>query len=221
MTEEEFKQLAQQLRKPEGEDGLKVGKIMNEGNLQMNIQSIKELDVNAKEHILEIGMGNGFFVKDIIELGDSVKYTGCDFSQAMIEEASKINEEFINRGQVEFHLANAEELPFKNETFDKVLTINTLYFWDDITKVFNEIKRVLKPQGELVITIRPKDEMDNYPITKYGFKTFNKTDLTTLLAENEFEIVNVLEREEAERELAEMKMKDKFIIVKASKTFKV
>jgi len=218
MTEEEFKKMAQQLRKPEGEDGLKVGKTMNAGNLQMNMQSIKELNATTNEHILEIGMGNGFFVKDIIGSDESIKYTGCDFSPAMIEEASNINKEFINRGQVEFNLANAEELPFKNETFDKVLTVNTLYFWDNITGVFNEIKRVLKPKGELVITIRPKDEMDNYPITKYGFKTFNKPDLTTLLAENGFKVINAFEREEAEREFAGIKMKDKFIIVRASKS---
>src|SRR5690606_7121359 len=129
-----------------------------------------------------------------------------------------LNKEFINRGQAKFNLANAEELPFKNETFDKVLTVNTLYFWDNITGVFNEIKRVLKPKGELVITIRPKDEMDNYPITKYGFKTFNKPDLTTLLAENGFKVINAFEREEAEREFAGIKMKDKFIIVRASKS---
>ena len=218
MTEEEFKIMAQQLRKPEGEGGLKVGKTMNLGNLQMNMQSIKELNTTTNEHILEIGMGNGFFVKDILTPVESVKYTGCDFSQAMIDEASNINKEFINRGQAKFNLANAEELPFKNETFDKVLTVNTLYFWDSITGVFNEIKRVLKPGGELVITIRPKEEMDNYPITKYGFKTFNKPDLTTLLVENGFKIINAFEREEAEREFAGIKMKDKFIIVRASKT---
>lgn len=217
MTEEEFKIMAQQLRKPEGEDGLKIGKTMNAGNLQMNVHSIKELSATANEHILEIGMGNGFFVKDIIGSDHSTKYTGCDFSPAMIEEASNINKEFLKRGQAVFHLANAEELPFKNEIFDKVLTVNTLYFWDDITRVFNEIKRVLKPKGELVITIRPKDEMDNYPITKYGFKTFNKPDLTTLLVENGFKVINAFEREEAEREFAGIKMKDKFIIVKASK----
>src|SRR5690606_27050094 len=171
----------------------------------------------ANDHILEIGMGNGFFVKDITGSDQSIKYTGCDFSQAMIKEASNINKEFIKKGQVEFHLANAEELSFKNEVFDKVLTINTLYFWDDIPQVFNEIKRVLKPKGVLVITIRPKEEMDNYPITKYGFKTFSKADLTTLLAENGFKVVNAFEREEAEREFADIKMKDKFIIVKASK----
>src|SRR5690606_24770340 len=179
MTEEEFKIMAQQLRKPEGEDGLKVGKTMNLGNLQMNMQSIKELNTTTNEHILEIGMGNGFFVKDIIGSDQSIKYTGCDYSPVMIDEASNINKEFIKRGQAKFHLANAEELPFKNEVFDKILTVNTLYFWDDITRVFNEIKRVLKPKGELVITIRPKDEMANYPVTKYGFKTFNKPDLTT------------------------------------------
>src|SRR5690606_17219265 len=122
MTEEEFKKMAQQLRKPEGEDGLKDGKTMNAGNLQMNVQSIKELNTTTNEHILEIGMGNGFFVKDILTPVESVKYTGCDFSQAMIDEASNINKEFINRGQAKFNLANAEELPFKNETFDKVLT---------------------------------------------------------------------------------------------------
>src|SRR6476619_7183860 len=68
--------LAGQLRQPEGSLGIKVGENMNKGNRLMN---------------LEIGIGNGFFVKDIIASAKDVRYTGCDFSETMIKEAKDLN----------------------------------------------------------------------------------------------------------------------------------
>ena len=78
--EYDTKTLAEQLRLPDGSLGIKVGENMNKGNRLMNLESIRQLNVTDNDNILEIGMGNGFFVKDILSLADNVHYTGCDFS---------------------------------------------------------------------------------------------------------------------------------------------
>ena len=216
MTEEEIKMVAKQLRKPQGEFATEIGKKMNEGNLQINKYAIAELNTQPGETILEIGMGNGFFVKDIVSIDNSINYYGCDFSEDMINQASMLNEQFVKNGQVQFHLSNANKLPLENASINKVLTINTLYFWDDTTVVLNELKRVLKPAGEVVIAIRPKDAMETYPVTKYGFNTFSAKDLEDLLTKNGFTLQNTLEVEEKEMEFLDGTMKDEFVIVRAS-----
>ena len=81
------------------------------------------------------------------------------------------------------------------------MTINTIYFWDDARTVLNELKRVLKPGGELIIALRPKHQMINYPFTQYGFKMYSKTDLTDLLNTNGFKIKSSFENHEPEFEL--------------------
>ena len=216
MEEIELQEIAQQLRKPDGEQGIKVGETMNTGNFHINKYTIEEVDAQANEILLEIGMGNGFFVKDILSKDASITYFGCDFSKDMVNESSIHNELYIQNGQAKFLFANADNLPIEDNTIDKLFTINTIYFWDNVTTVLNEIHRVLKPEGELVIAIRPKEEMETYPMTKYGFKMFSAEDLENILIDHDFMVLNTLEVEEKEQEFLETKMKDKFIITRAS-----
>ena len=201
MNEETSKAIAAQLRQPKGESAVQVGEKMNEGNLHINLNTIEALKLTTGDNILEIGMGNGFFVKDILSVDNTIKYTGCDFSEIMVNEACKHNRRFINGGRARFHVAGADKLPFYNETFDKVFSVNTIYFWDDQQIVLSEIRRVLKPKGQITISIRPKLVMERYPFSKYGFTMFTKKGLIDLLSENNFIVTEVIEKEEPEQDI--------------------
>lgn len=201
MTEEELKEMAAQLRKPSGEYGLKTGEWMNNGNFQMNQETLKVLDPKNAEQILEIGMGNGLFVKDILKNKPLLRYTGCDFSNEMVKEAKKLNSTAVNSMQALFIQTNANKLPFENGSFDKLFTVNTIYFWDDESAVLKEFKRVLRPGGSLIISLRPKHQMIKYPFTKYGFTMFSKEDLNLLLKNNGFLVSHVYENTEPDLEL--------------------
>lgn len=216
-TEHDFKTIAEQLRKPHGNFAMEVGKKMNEGNLLMNKYAIEELKVKTSDNILEIGMGNGFFVKDILSYDQTIKYTGCDFSEIMVKEACSYNEQYIKNGQAQFQVANAEQLPYDHELFDTVFTVNTIYFWDNVKIVLSEIRRVLKEKGVLIISIRQKTIMDNFPFTKFGFNTFSKTDLVDILNQNGFYVDSITEKEEDDLEFFGENLKNEFLIVKATK----
>ncbi len=217
MDEQSLKFLATQLRKPDGEPGKQVGKNMNESNLYINKYTIEELQVASGDKILEIGMGNGFFIKEIVFSADSVEYFGCDFSETMISEASKINKQLIANGSVHLHLAAAEALPFDNEIFDKVFTVNTIYFWEDIEATFNELKRVLKPGGKLLISIRPESSMQKYPFTNYGFRLFSSESLTDLLEQHGFTVQKSTQKPEPEQVFSDEKVVVETLIVTALK----
>ena len=205
MDEEKLKTIAAQLRQPSGEYAIEVGKKMNEGNHDINLYTIKALNLKPGDNILEIGMGNGLFVKNIVQADNSITYTGLDFSEIMIDEADKQNEIFIKSGQVKFILENAEKLPFESELFDKIFSVNTIYFWDQPGLVFSEIHRVLKPGGQIIISIRPKSVMQHYPFTKYGFTMFTKYELQNLLTDNNFRVTTTLEKEEPNLEIGDEK----------------
>lgn len=217
MDEASLKAIAQQLRQPSGEYAIQVGEKMNEGNLHINLNTFEALDLRAGDNILEIGMGNGFFVKNILSLDDSIKYTGCDFSEIMVDEARKCNENYILNGQAKFIHADANELPFNNESFDKVFSINTIYFWEDPEIVLAGIWRVLKAKGKLTISIRPRSIMEHYPFVQYGFKTFSKDDLKELLSENNFKVVNIVEKDEPEVEINGKPTKTATLLITAEK----
>jgi ubiquinone/menaquinone biosynthesis C-methylase UbiE len=217
MNEEALRSIAAQLRQPHGEYALQVGEMMNEGNLHINLNTIEALHPEPNDTILEIGMGNGFFVKAILAAADSVKYTGCDFSEAMVEEARKRNAQFVQSGQATFHTASADKLPFADETFDKIFTINTIYFWDDQPAVFAELRRVLKPKGQLLIAVRPKSVMQHYSFVKYGFNMFTKEELAQLVSAHHFIVTETLEKEEPEQELNGEKLNVQTLLVRAEK----
>jgi ubiquinone/menaquinone biosynthesis C-methylase UbiE len=217
MDEETLKAIAGQLRQPTGEYAIQVGEKMNEGNLHINLNTFEALNVVAGDHILEIGMGNGFFVKNILSTDNTIKYTGCDFSEIMVDEACKKNEIFIATGQAQFHLADAKDLPFEKDIFDKVFSINTIYFWENPQSVLAEIWRVLKPKGQVTISLRPKSVMEHYPFVKYGFKMFTKEDLKELMSKNNFTVVDTIEKEEPEIELNGELTKTATLLIRAEK----
>ena len=198
-TEEQLKAIAAQFRKPEGEAGAEIAKYMNQGNHKINEYALEVLNLNHNDKILEIGMGNGFFVNQIVRSDNLVNYCGCDFSDLMVAHASENNRSLIDEGRVEFVTADAGNMPYGDNVFNCVLTVNTLYFWDPPEKVFAEIRRVLKPGGKLVLAIRPRAMMEEIPITRFGFKLFTLDDLSKLLSDNHFAVKSIEEKYEPDQ----------------------
>jgi len=86
---------------------------------------------------VEIGIGSGIFA---LPLG--IK-EGCDPSAAMREKA-------VERG-ISAIDGIAENLPYEDESIDFVLMVTTICFVDDVNKTFQEIYRVLKPGGAVIV----------------------------------------------------------------------
>ncbi|MEX0967682.1 MAG: class I SAM-dependent methyltransferase [Bacteroidia bacterium] len=196
MDENTLRMLAGQLRQPQGEFGVEVSNEMNKSNFHQNHFTIDALEVSAGDNILEIGMGNGLFVKDIFAFSDEIHYTGCDFSGKMVEEASRHNAKLINEEKAEFHVASVFNLPFAEAQFNKVFAVNCIYFWDDVSLALSQIWKVLKPGGRLYISVRPKSLMENFPFVKWGFELYAEPELVQLLSQNKLEVVSAAELEE-------------------------
>lgn len=217
MDEQSLQSIAAQLRQPHGEFAPKIAAMMNTGNRYMNLHAIEAVRPSPGDHILEIGMGNGYFVKDILSIDPTIRYTGCDFSEAMVQESKNANEAAVASGRAQFIFASADQLPFSPAAFDKVFSVNTVYFWDNKKAVLAELHRVLKPGGILSLAIRPKKLMQHYPFVKYGFDLFSKEELVALLNENHFRVTDIMEREEPEQEIAEEKLKVETLVVSAER----
>ncbi|MBS1513342.1 MAG: class I SAM-dependent methyltransferase [Bacteroidetes bacterium] len=218
MEEEYYRELASQLRQPHGDHAPAIGEWMNRGNIRINLDTIAAVKALPGTNILEIGMGNGFFIGELFKDNTSLRYTGCDFSELMVQEAQRLNAEFVQKGLARFIDGNASALPFPSYTFHTVYTVNTLYFWDEPTAIAGEIKRVLQPGGHLVLTIRPKRLMKNYPFTQYGFTMYDKEAAVQLLKKNGFTITSAVENHEPDFEVNGVMVPVENIIVVAAAT---
>lgn len=194
MEQKDLKILAQNLANPQGEKGIEIGEMMNATNIGMTLESIKTLLIEDAEHILEIGHGNAGHLKSILNKAKDLTYTGIDISETMSKEAQNLNTEF--KDQADFILYEGRKLPFEDEVFDKIFTVNTVYFWENPVEFLSEIYRVLKNTGTFVLTFAQRDFMEKLPFTKFNFTLYNNDEMEELISESRFKRMKISEKEE-------------------------
>jgi ubiquinone/menaquinone biosynthesis C-methylase UbiE len=182
------KVLAQNLRKPTGANGIEVGEFMYKGNASF-YNNIKKLIQFDKELIYgEIGVGAGKHVKDLIQ--DDIKYYALDYSETMINETKK-NCAHLNN--VICIYCDAKNIPVRDNFFDILFCVNTIYFWEDLDLFFGEFIRVLKNKGELIIAKRTfEDIIALHQITQFGFVNYTFEDIIKSASKVGFSLVNHL-----------------------------
>lgn len=97
--------------------------------------------------ILDVGTGPGFFACILSEEGHHV--TGIDASEGMLAHAEE-NAKLLGVHPV-FHKMDVNNLEFKDESFDLVISRNVTWTLEHPEKVYSEFKRVLKPRGKILI----------------------------------------------------------------------
>lgn len=111
-------------------------------------QLILELAGNVSGRaVLDIGCGDGALTVSLAERG-AAAVTGIDASAAMINAARQRAAKYP---AVSFEVGKAEHLPFPSGQFDVVTAITILCFVENARPVFEEIARVLRPGGRVVI----------------------------------------------------------------------
>lgn len=190
MKERFQQQLGRQLSNPQGFWGIVIGRLMNVFNKQMYNSAHELLELERNDNLLEIGFGNGQFIKDMCRRIDPGHYSGIDISDTMIKYAKRKNKSLVRSGKVSLIKSNANKLPFENDTFNKVLTINTIYFWDDPKGVMEEVKRVLRPKGRFVVSFNPKETMEGSEYVKEKFNLYNKEQVEHLFKHSGFTVVS-------------------------------
>lgn len=209
--------IASQLSHPQGEEGIKVAGNMHVNNGGMIQRSIDLLQCRDHDTVLEIGPGNGGYVPYLLSRAAQLRYYGIDISDTMIQEALQINAALVTAGIAHFTLGNGQELPYEDQFFDKVFTVNTLYFWKDPQAQLQEIRRVLKPGGRLSIGIRSRAFMEQLPFTQYGFQLYDAAAARALLEKAKLRVCEVAEEKEESMSIMGMVLEKERIIIVAEK----
>ncbi len=186
-----LKQLAKQLSCPENTEGIEVANNMHENNIGMTRKAIEALNISKGDLILELGHGNCKHLPEILNRAEHTSYYGLEISQLMQKQASAANISAIEANRASFHLYNGQNIPFSDNTFSKILTVNTIYFWENPEEFIMEIYRVLKPEGTFAIGFADKDFMESLPFTAYGFDLYSKDKLYTLAEATHFKIKDI------------------------------
>jgi ubiquinone/menaquinone biosynthesis C-methylase UbiE len=147
-----------QFHRPHGFGGRAAGWVMAKrgSNRQRNVWAVGLLDVQPHDRALEIGFGPGVAVREFARRATSGLVVGIDHSEVMVRQARKRNAAAVRAGRVDLRLGTAERLPAFDASFDKILAVNSLMFWDDPVDRLVELRRLLRPGGRIAIAFQPR-----------------------------------------------------------------
>lgn len=156
---------------------------------------------------LEVSSGRGGGANFIMRYFKPRSYTGVDFSTRAIEFCrSQYNIDGLN-----FHHGNAEALTFPDNSFDVVVNVEASLYYPNITKFFDHVTRVLKPNGYFLYTDLRYEEkviLWHEQLKNMGLKLVKEEDITE----------NVLKAMEMDRE-RRMQLVDKYVPAILRKSF--
>ncbi len=147
--------------------------------------------IKQNERVLDLGCGSGRMFE--MFANENIDYVGVDFSERLIDIAKRKYGDF-------FQQADILNLPFPDQNFDSVWSIAVLHHIPTVElrrRVLSEIKRVLRPNGRVVVTcwrIRSlfrKDLFIPFNGQKRYYHVFSKREMVKLFKSAGFEIEEI------------------------------
>ncbi len=132
------------------------GEEMESHHISIAEQTIRRMDLKAGERVLDLGCGAGWATRILakaVEGESNGKHgvaVGIDVADEMIARARANAKDIEN---VQYVWGSAAEIPWADGFFDKVLSVESFYYYPDQEKVLDEIHRVMAPGGKLYILI--------------------------------------------------------------------
>ena len=143
--------LLSQSGKPRGWFGRFLVRGMNFGHSGLTRWGLTKVEIAENATVLDIGCGGGRTLERLASLARLGKAIGIDYSKDSVTVARKRNQRLIDSGRVEVVHGSVSSMPFPDATFDWVSAVESYYFWPDIAADLAEVRRVMKPSGQLVI----------------------------------------------------------------------
>lgn len=137
--------------KPEGFGGKIMVNMMNTGHSSMAEWGFEHIKIQDNDISLDIGCGGGANIKKLLEKSPHGKVTGIDYSDVSVKKSEKMNKAEIKNNRCKILQGSVMQLPFADETFHLITAFETIYFWPDISKAFEQVYRVLKSDGTFMI----------------------------------------------------------------------
>ena len=167
-----FLYLIYQSKKPSGFVGLWMMKLWNRVYLPMVVWSVSQLDHKKRYNaIFDVGVGNGASSKYLKKHFPNSQVLGIDISSTAIRAAEKLAERGLS-----FEVKNVEKTNLPFEEFDLITAFQTHFHWSNLTQSFLELKRIIKPDGIILLAcewsklayylpdFRKQEKLENYLI---------------------------------------------------------
>lgn len=188
-----FKDFFSQCARPEGFLGRVMLRFMNFGHAPLTNWGLDHVAFRNCMTMADIGCGGGATLKRLLKRSQGSKVYGIDISEESVAKARNVNKQLLgNRVFVE--QGSADRLPWDNQTFDVVTAVETVYFWPNLPKCFQEVKRVLKPGGQFAVMLEVIESDSAWPSVVEGMTVYSPEQLKDMLEQAGFSDVEVFRK---------------------------
>ncbi len=145
LLQQEFNRWAEQGR----------GEEMERHHLDITEKTLRVMELKPGERVLDLGCGAGWATRILARLvADGAEgrgqVVGLDIADEMIRRARAASRDFAN---IMYVWGSAQKIPWEENFFDKVLSVESFYYYPDQHRALHELFRVMAPRGRLFILI--------------------------------------------------------------------
>jgi arsenite methyltransferase len=169
--------LVPQLARPHGALSKLVAPLLDRGNRTINLHVVGALDLKPQERVLEVGFGGGVGLAMVLTHEPDVVLSGMDLSPEMLVRCQKRFGQRVTLAQ-----GSVESLPYPDAAFDKLFGVNVSYFWPNLERALSELRRVLAPNGLLVLGVRPPEVLRKVQFDVAGHRVWSAQQYLEALA---------------------------------------
>jgi len=166
-----------------------MGPLLNIANMRLVNTAIEQLQLRPEDRVLDVGFGGGYSLQSLARLVSRGQVVGVDYSEEMAARQRGVDP------RVQVECADVAHLPFVDRTFDRALTVNSIYYWPDPIAGLREIARVLKPGGTLAVGFRSPASLWLFTMNWQGFSLYEPRQMAEMMATAGFKVLRVEHRE--------------------------
>ncbi|WP_202318448.1 methyltransferase domain-containing protein [Archaeoglobus neptunius] len=127
---------------------------------EMRRKVVDMAEISREDFVLEVGCGTGFTTAEIVDRVGQENVVAVDLTpEQMMKAVARFSD-------ANFILGDAENLPFKDDTFDAAISAGSIEYWPNPQKGIEEMARVTKSGGRIVILAPRKP--DNLLVRKFA-----------------------------------------------------
>lgn len=137
-------------------------------------ETLSRFEVTSGQSVLDVGCGTGVLLERLAATAPGARLSGVDLSPEMLGEARK------RLGTaIPLERSHADDLPFADREFDVVVSTNALHYFPNPSAALDEMARVMRPNGKLVITDWCHDFVISQ-IFEFKLRAFDRAHVGTL-----------------------------------------
>lgn len=186
-----IKKFLSNCKKPKGKFGKMIVSAMNKGHAPLALWAFEVCPLKDGESVLDVGCGGGGNLVRILERCPKSRADGIDYSEESVACSRKATKKYADRCSI--LCGDAMRLPYRDETYDRAVSFESIYFWPDPVQGLKEMLRVLKKGGKVILASEMTDPEKGKIWTKRceGMTIYTAEELAALMKKAGFSDIKI------------------------------